>query len=621
MRRLSRSPAASLFVFWMLWAVAAPVQAATVLERVDDVEIRTDGIVIERTHLRVRLDSATDFDIWSPYRIYLDQNRTLDSLTAAAVTPDGKTVDVGRRDLDTEETVASGELHSSRKFRAVRFPRVPAGSVLAIDAAVKIHPYFPGGAIHLGQPEAIESLRATVHGAGTGWRWRLDGTLPGLEVKESPGGITVTGHHLPRRPPLDLAPESAGDGPVLRYAWGDATGWEGVGRWYDRLVADLPRDAAPVHAKALELTAGLTGKREKIEALLAFVRWQVRYVAVEIGIGGYRPGTPQDVLTRRWGDCKDKAFLLVDLLRGAGIEAYPVLILSAERDRVDREFPAPQQFNHAIVAVPADGLGTAPEDPVASGYLFLDATQTSGGLAWLHPGAQDQEALVIRGGQGVPVHTPIRQEREKVRLALDVTAAADGQLAGTVRVEMTGESGAAFVDLVAAGRPDKVDRVARRMLARYLPGVKMDDPRWTIDEKAVPAAVLTANVRLPAPPVPPSPEGWPAYTLPPLAVMPSLGVLDDRTLPVVAAPFTEELSWSVTLPTGVCPPAPGQDVQVSNALGSFSQKVSLVSTKLTVERRSELRKRWIEPADFPALKEVALAESRTGKRRLRWECR
>jgi len=616
MRRPSRSLAASLF-----FLTVAPAGAATVLERAVDVEIPPDGSVTERTHLRVRLDSPTDFDEWSPYRVYLDQNRTLDALTAAAITPDGKTLDVGRRDLDTEEAVGSGELHSSRKFRAVRFPRVPAGSVLAVDAAVRIHPYFPGGMIHLGQSEAIESLRAVVHGAGAGWRWRLDGTLPGLDVKEIPGGVTVAGHHLPRRPPLDLAPESADDGPVLRYAWGNGGGWEDVGSWYDHLVADLPRDAAPVHAKAVELTGGLTGKREKIAALLAFVRRQVRYVAVEVGIGGYRPGTPQDVLTRRWGDCKDKAFLLVDLLRGAGIEAYPVLILSAERDRVDREFPAPQQFNHVIAAVPADDLGTAPEDPVASGYLFLDATQTSGGLAWLHPGAQDQEALVVRGGRGVPVHTPIRQEKEKVRLALDVTAAADGQLTGTARVEVTGDSGAAFVDLIAAGKPDEVDRVVRRIFARYLPGVKMDDPRWTVDEKAVPAAVLTANVRLPAPPMPPSPEGWPAYTLPPLAVMPSLGVLDDRTLPVVATPSTEELSWSVTLAAGACPPAPGQDVQVSNALGSYSQKVSLAGTKLTVERRSELRKRWIEPADFPALKEVALAESRTGKRRLRWECR
>ncbi|HEX3525627.1 MAG TPA: transglutaminase domain-containing protein [Thermoanaerobaculia bacterium] len=624
MRKRSRSFATSAAVF-LLTAVfllaAAPAGAATVLARTVSIEIRPDGSVAEHTLLRVRLETDADFDDWSPYRVYLDQNRTLESLTASALKPDGKTVDVGRRDLDTEETVAPGELHSSRKFRAVRFPRVPAGSVLTVDAAVRAHPYFPAGAVRLGLSDPIASLRVEVRGGGAGWwRWRLDGKLPGLEVKEMPGGVTVTAQNLPRRPAVDLAPDHAEEGAVLRYAWGDSAGWEGVGRWYDHLVADVPRGAAPVQAKAQELTAGLSGRRKKIEALLAFVRRQVRYVAVEIGIGGYRPAAPQEVLTRRWGDCKDKAFLLIDLLRAADIEAYPVLILSAERGRVDREFPAPQ-FNHAIVAVPADGLGTAPEDPVAGGYLFLDATQTTGGLAWLHPGAQDQEALVVRGGQGALVHTPVRQQREKVRLALDVAAAADGQLAGTARLELTGQPGDAFVDLVAAGRTDEVDRAARRLFERYLPGVKLDPPRWTTDETSVPAAVLTANVRLPAPSTPSSPGGWPAYALSAVAVMPSLGVLDDRELPVVASPFTEELAWTVTLGDGACPPAPGQDVEVSNSLGSYRQKVSLAGTKLTVERRSELRKRWIEPADFPALKEIALAESRTGKRRLRWECR
>src|SRR6478672_4373173 len=34
----------------------APVAAATVLERTIDVEVRPDGSVLERTHLRVRLD-------------------------------------------------------------------------------------------------------------------------------------------------------------------------------------------------------------------------------------------------------------------------------------------------------------------------------------------------------------------------------------------------------------------------------------------------------------------------------------------------------------------------------------------------------------------------------------
>lgn len=302
-----------------------------------------------------------------------------------------------------------------------------------------------------------------------------------------------------------------------------------------------------------------------------------------------------------------------------------MLILSAERDRVDRELPA-SQFNHAIAAVPvdpaaADSLGVGPEDPVAGGYLFLDATQASGGLGWLHPGAQDQDALVVRGGQGALVRTPIRQEREKRRLALDVAVAANGDLEGTARLELLGESGEAFVSLVAAGRPAEVDRAAREVFGHLLPGIRLDEPRWTTDDTGVPAAVLTAKVHLPAPPAPPtSPGNWPALPIPAFAGMPSPGLLDDRDLPVVTSPFVNELAWTVSLPAGACPPSAGQEVKVDNALGSYRQAIALDGRRLTVERRSELRKRWIEPADFPALKEVALAEARTGKRRLRWEC-
>ena len=98
--------------------VSAPLRAATVLERTVDVEVRGDGSVVERHHLRVRLDNPNDFARWSPYPIYLDDNRELSEVTAAATRPDGKTLAVPRRDIDTREVAGEGELHSSRVVRA-----------------------------------------------------------------------------------------------------------------------------------------------------------------------------------------------------------------------------------------------------------------------------------------------------------------------------------------------------------------------------------------------------------------------------------------------------------------------------------------------------------------------
>lgn len=605
----------------VLTLLGGSAHAATVLDRTVQIEIRPDGSVIERERLRVRLDNDRDFSTWSPYVIYLDENRELDSLSASVLRPDGKVENVARKALDTHEIVASGELHSSRKLRSVSFPPAPVGSVLSLDSAVKVRPYFPAGFVDLGTSSSpTESLRVEVKGGGAGWRWRLDGSLPGLEVKETPGGVEVTGRSLPRLSPPDFAPASASSGAILRYAWGDTAGWEKVGTWYERLTAEVPRGTEPVRAKARELTAGLSGRREKLEALLAFARKQVRYVAVEVGIGGYRPHTPQEVLERRWGDCKDKSFLLIDLLREAGIEAWPVLVLSEGEDRVDREFPSPYQFNHLIVAVPAEGLGLTEADPVASGYLFVDPTQPIGALSWLHPSTQDQEALVIRGGRGELVRTPIRQQSEGRRLSVDVSLSPDGEATGEARLELLGMAGWAYLDLLQTRRPEEIDRVVLESLGSLLPGVKLEQPKLAAHDSGVPAATLTAKLHLVLP------QAWEPGSVPPLPVpsltdMPAPAVLDGRELPVVADPFSTQVTWSVTLPQDGCPPASGQEQTVENDLGSFRQSFKLDGRKLTLERRSELRRRWIEPAAFPALKEISLAEHRASKRRLRLECR
>jgi hypothetical protein len=602
----------------VLLGSAAPLPAATILERSLVVEIRPDGSVAERTRLRVRLDTENDLASRSPYPVYLDQHRTLESLSAAATRPDGKVLTVARRALDTVEHATDSELHSSRKFRTVTFPEVPAGSVLALDFEVEERPYFPSGLEPLALSDPTESLRVEVRGGGTGWRWRLDGKIAGLEVREIPGGVVVTGRNLPRISPPDLAPDSAGA--VLRYAWGELQGWEGVGRWYDRLVAEVPRNAAAVRDKARELTAGKTSPREKAEALVAFARRQVRYVAVEVGIGGFRPSAPQEVLERRWGDCKDKAFLLVDLLREAGIQAWPVLIQGGETDRVDREFPSPNQFNHAIVAVSPEGLGLAEDAPVAGGYLFLDATQTWGGLSWLQPAVQDQEALVIRDGKGLLVRTPVRHAQELIRLTFGFIGGFC-LFAGEARLDLMGEPGAAFLDLAAAGRPEEVDRVLRRVFGQYFPASDLDEPRLSTRDTGVPAATLTARVRLPVPAAAPEPGGWPAFTVPAANSLPAASLLDGRELPIVKSPYIQEIAWGVELPGDACPPAEGQNVTVENDLGGFRQQVTFAKGRLRLERRTELRRRWIEPVDFAPLKEISLAEHRSGRRRLRGECR
>ena len=594
---------------------AAPVAAATVLERAVTVDIQPDGGVAEHTRLAVRLDAPGDLSAWSPYSIYLDENRTLVGLEASARRPDGIVIRVGRKGLDTAEVNPPDVLHSSVKLRTVEIPAVPLGSVFTIDYRTAVKPYFPAGAISLAPGrDRVERLRVEVRGGGAGWRWRLAGPRDGLTVEETAGGVVVTAAGLAPDEAPEHAPEAAGA--VLRYAWGPQASWDAVGRWYAGLLAGVPRGSEAVRQRARELIAGVAGRRERIERLAAFTRREVRYVAVEVGVGGYRPAPAQEVLTRRWGDCKDKALLLVDLLAAAGVEAFPALIRSGDEARVDREFPAPGEFNHVIVAIPVDGLELAADDPVAGGFLFVDATQTSGSLAWLHPAVQDQEALVVRGERSLLVHTPLLPGREEQALSVSLAATPEGDAKGQVRLELTGRRAAAWADRLAV-QPAEAEGAVRGLLAAALPGASLLDPRFASSREGIPRFEVSARLEMPGL----LPGSGPARAFQPatLAGLPAPGLLDGRAVPVVLAPGIARTTWRIHLPAGWCPPGP-QDVKVANDLGSFRQTVAERDGVLTVERRTEVDQRWVEPARFSQLKELALAEHRAQKRQVRLEC-
>jgi hypothetical protein len=165
-----------------------------------------------------------------------------------------------------------------------------------------------------------------------------------------------------------------------------------------------------------------------------------------------------------------------------------------------------------------------------------------------------------------------------------------------------------------------MDRVIREVLAALLPaGATLEGIRWQSIEGGVPEVKLDAKVRLPSLGSPAADGGLPLVPMPSMIEMPAPGLLDGRAVPLVARPFASRVAWRVTLPQDACK-AEGQDVAVENGLGAFGQKITVQGKVLVLERRSDLRQRWIEPADFPALKEIALAESRTNKRRLRLTC-
>jgi len=195
--------------------------------------------------------------------------------------------------------------------------------------------------------------------------------------------------------------------------------WQEVGRWYWSLVLDQLQSDPSIKKAAAEVTAGLRGDAEKVRALHRFVIEKTRYVGLEFGIHGYKPYPVSQVLLRRFGDCKDKALLLVALLREQGIESELVLLRSRRAGLVDSQPASLAIFDHAITYVPRLDL-------------YLDATAEFAGVSELP--SQDQGVMVLRVGWGkttlattpvLPASANRAVRTWKVALAADGSARVD----------------------------------------------------------------------------------------------------------------------------------------------------------------------------------------------------
>jgi len=159
--------------------------------------------------------------------------------------------------------------------------------------------------------------------------------------------------------------------------------WTDIAKWYAALARPKMVMTPFVAARVDSVVRGARTRLDSIRAVHRWVGQDIRYVAIDLGIGGYQPHTPEQVVRNGFGDCKDKASLFVAALGQLGIEAYPVLLNST--GDVRREMPSIHQLDHEIAAV-REG----------SGWQFVDLTAGATPYGELPPDEQGEFGLVVR---------------------------------------------------------------------------------------------------------------------------------------------------------------------------------------------------------------------------------
>ena len=183
----------------------------------------------------------------------------------------------------------------------------------------------------------------------------------------------------------------------------------------------------------------------------------VKYTGIEFGEASIVPRTPAEVLERRYGDCKDKALLLVALLRAAGIPAQVALLDAGFGPDIDPDVPGFGSFDHAIVYVP----GAKP--------LWIDATDQFSAVGELPLADQGRLALVAARGTTALLTTPRAASSANLsREERTISVAENGKVRVVEISELAGSAGHAMrSDYARAERKQIEERLGGYVRSTY----------------------------------------------------------------------------------------------------------------------------------------------------------
>lgn len=275
---------------------------------------------------------------------------------------------------------------------------------------------------------------------------------------------------------------------VLQFS--EYVSWQEVANWANTL---FPKPATlPVELRNLLANARkLTNDEARTLYLLHWVQSEIRYFSLSLGESSHRPYAPSEVVARRFGDCKDKTYLLVTLLRELGIEANPVLLSAQTRKISEQYLPDPTLFDHAIVIA-----------KVNQKNYYLDGTKLpqTGQLNLIETGLEGSQTLIVdpkTTGFSVIEHPNINALRiESVDEHLSLKAL-DGDAELESNYTWHGYSAESARVIFAQLTPEQLDKYALARYERRYPGIELTKPPQLVDDKQRNVYNVVAHYKIP----------------------------------------------------------------------------------------------------------------------------
>jgi hypothetical protein len=380
--------------------------------------------------------------------------------------------------------------------------------------------------------------------------------------------------------------------------------WQQLGAWYADLVRPQFALDDALQQKLLSLLKGRQTDQEKIAAIQDFVLGSTHYIAQEFGVYSYKPYPVSQTYARRFGDCKDKASLMIALLRAAGIEARLALVRTRSLGDIAPRPASMAVFDHAIVYIPKYDL-------------WLDGTAE---FAVRELPLQDQGALALLiglDGTAQLRHTPLSRASDNyTRHIIQAQLSREGAVKFSGSTTARGEDAPGLRQELSV-RDQQLD-TWRRDLAQVFPSVQVyslsvRDQKWPI-ESHEPQAAGEINVEFRG--------GFSSFVRKRIVALCSswipreysavLAGASTRTQDLMLfAPWTTEEQIHIALPSGARVLQLPRDKTINTPFGSLRLHYRKLAGAVLVQSKVEFDKPRVAAADYLQFRQFCLQMERS----------
>lgn len=583
-------------------------------------------VLIERRALRVaNRRAAEDYLVASRQE---NGDAKVTSIQTWSVSPSGRVTQSGKKDLTTFAGFSSFEMFTDLRVKSIHIPGVEDGSLVGYEIITQGRTPIEGIRFFMENaiPTRLSELKVSVPSGSLRWF----ATHPDRVhiVSQSATGAEFRSENRAAIPDEDDAPPFSSLASVIFVNF-DPKGpaalksWEEAGHNYHTLFDPGEKPEGEIASQVEKISSGEPSSLSKIAGLYNYVSRQIRYVAIEIGIGGYQPHLPADVYKNKYGDCKDKATLLISMLDKIGVRGYPALLGTRGDVEADPSAPTLATFDHMIVALPVtEALRPAVEkfpsyDP-KNRILWMDPTSDSDPVGQLPEMDQGVYALIAYPDHGdlqrIPEAPP---ERNGMDYTVNVRLQRDGMGAAEVQSRYFGTSNAHRHSFYRGKSQTEILQSFEARVARYVNSASFrnasiagsDDNSQQITEKFS----FTGNFA--------TASAGDTWFLQPLMLsgiaIPELGTR-PRQLPLdLGSPWHVKMDYRLEFPEGMKPERLPEKTSVKSEFGEISVEYSMTGNALVATQVISYAESRIPPEKYPQFRDFINSHVRAARQRVR----